>query len=41
MTGFSDSEFSWAFLKIMTILATALVSLLLLAWVGVKRWPSK
>jgi len=31
MTAFSDSEFSWAFFKIMIIIATALVSLLLLA----------
>lgn len=41
MIAFSDSEFTWALFKIVTIIATTFVSLLVLAWVGVKRWPSK
>jgi len=41
MTAFSDSEFSWVVNKVVMIIATTLVSLVLLAWVAVRRWPSK
>jgi hypothetical protein len=41
MTAFSDSESSWVVYKVVTIIATTLVSLVLLAWVAVRRWPSK
>jgi hypothetical protein len=41
MTAFSGSEFSWVVYKVVAIIATALASLVFLAWMAVRKWPSK
>jgi len=41
MAVISDSELSWVVVKALTIVSSSLVSLLLVAWVAVRRSSSK
>lgn len=37
----SDADLSWAVFKFLSIIASTFILLLVLAWMLVKRWPSK
>jgi len=37
----NDAHFSWAIFKALSIIGTAVGSQLILAWLVVRKWPSK
>jgi hypothetical protein len=41
MSAIGDGDVYWAIFKCFSIVATSLILLLTLAWMVVRRWPSK